>query len=161
MKLLFETGPRTVLLAALLLLATPAVLAQSDATDRTAILDILENGPVAIGPGTENWEVNFHPDWTVWFAGGDAVRERGPHMADVRDYVGRGADVVEFELDLVSLQIRGDTAFARYNAVEHIIEGDGGRRDVAYSGTDWLVREDGRWLILSTTVAFPERDMAD
>jgi len=134
--------------------------AQDDA-DREAILAIMRDGPVAIGPGTDTWESNFHPDWTVWFLGQAEARQREPHMANVRAYVDSGADVIAYDFDLVGLDVIGATAIVRYNAVEHIVEGDGGQRDVAYSGADILVREDGRWLILSSSIAFPERYAED
>lgn len=142
---------------AILLLATPVTAQDDGVGDRTAILAIMERGPVGIGSDFEAWERNFHPDWTVWFAGDEAPRPREPHMDAVRDYVARGAEVEDYALDLVRLNMHGDRAVIDYNAVETIREGDGGLRIVRYSGTDLLVKEDGRWLILTSSLSFPER----
>lgn len=133
----------------------------NEAEDRAAILAIMGRGPVGIGADFEAWERNFHPDWTVWFAGNEAARDRAPHMADVRDYVGSGNEVEDYQLEPVRLSLHGDHAIIDYNAVETIRRIDGGLRIVHYSGTDLLVREAGRWLILSTSISFPARYAQD
>lgn len=133
---------------------SPAGWAQGD---RAQILSIMERGPVGIGQDFEAWARHFHPDWSVWFAGQDAPRARTGHMQAVRDYVASGAEVVDYEFDLVRLTLRGDTAFIDYNAIERIAQGDGSLRVVHYSGSDVLVREDGRWLIYSSSLSFPAR----
>ena len=148
------------ILAALLLglVAMSQSVAQSvEEADREQIIAIMEGGPLHIGVETDLWEQNFHPDWTVWFAGNEATRDRALHMPAVHDYVASGAVVVAYEFDLVSLDLFEDIAVVRYNAIEHIREGDGNMRVVPYSGNDTLVREGDRWLIRTSSLSFPAR----
>lgn len=124
---------------------------------RSQIIDLMQNGPLNIGVDTAAWERNFHPEWTVWFAGSETPRARADHMPAVYAYVESGAVVTGYELDVVSLDVFGAVAQIRYNAVETIREGDGNLRVVPYSGTDVLVFEDGRWWIRSSSLSFPAR----
>lgn len=120
------------------------------------IIALLGDGAMGIESGFEAWEAEFHDDWTVWFAGQPAVRAKAPHMAQVRDYIGGGARVVDYRADFADIAILGDTALARYNAVETLREADGTTRVVRYAGTAFLVRVDGDWKIRATTVAFTD-----
>lgn len=135
--------------------ATTTVGAEPSRDDRAAILDVMENGPLMIGRNTQAWMDNFHPGWTVWFAGAPEVRLREAHMQDVLAYVERGAVVTAYDFTLVSLDVEGDQALIRYLARETIDDPDQGERIVQYSGVDQLVREDGRWLIFSSSLSFP------
>ncbi|WP_300532385.1 nuclear transport factor 2 family protein [Maricaulis sp.] len=142
------------LLAALLLLNGPG-LAQSEEADREAIVTLLREGPLNIGPDIDAWEANYHPDWTVWFAGAAEARQRADHMPLVRDYVARGAVVERYDLDLVSFDLFGDTAIVRHLAQEHVRDPENGLRIIDYSATTTLVRTDGRWLIRTSSLSFP------
>ena len=77
-------------------------------------------------------------------------------MQAVRDYIDGGARVVGYEAEFADVTILDDTAVARFNAVETIIEADRSERIVHYSGTDVLVKEDGQWFIRTATVAFTD-----
>lgn len=143
-----------ILCAVTLFMAGPAI-AQSDRDDEDAILSMLREGALNIGRDTARWEANFHPDWTVWFAGNDTQREREPHMQAVRDYVARGAVVEQFELQPVSLDVFGDQALIRYHAIEHVRDPENGLRVIHYAATALLLKEDGRWLIRASSLSFP------
>ncbi|MEP3073763.1 DUF4440 domain-containing protein [Maricaulis sp.] len=141
----------------------PAGLAQDGAAedpDQPAILAMLERGPVGLATDFEAWAGNFHPEWSVWFAGRDAAVERDVHMQRVRDYVATGIDVEAFDFDLVRYQRHGATAIVDFNATEYIRQADGTLRTVRFSETAVLVREDGRWLIRSSSLSFPQREEA-
>ncbi|WP_273184511.1 DUF4440 domain-containing protein [Hyphomonas adhaerens] len=80
-------------------------------------------------------------------------------MQLVRDYIEGGARVVSYEAAFADITVLGDTALARFNATESLLEADGSPRTVRYAGTDYLVRVDGTWKVRATTVAFlPEDD---
>ncbi len=154
---------RTLFIAALLLglASAGAARAQAAAEPRWTpaqqeIIDLLDDGPMGIETDFEAWEDEFHDDWTVWFAGQPAARARAPHMAGVRAYIDRGARVVSYEATFADIAIVGDTALARFNAVETLREPDGAPRVVRYASTDFLVRVDGAWKIRATTVAFTD-----
>ena len=144
-------------LCVLALIATPAL---ADAPDWTpgqqAVIDVIAGGPVGIETDFTSWEDKYHPDWTVWFVGKDSVREKLPHMQAVRDYMSGGARVIGYEAEFADVALLGNTAVARFNAVETIIEADGSERIVHYSGTDVLVKENDQWLIRTATVAFTD-----
>ena len=123
--------------------------------DQQSVIDLLQDGPMGIETDFEAWESEFHDDWTVWFAGQPAARAKVPHMASVRDYIGRGAKVVSYKAEFADVVIHGDTALARFNAVETLTNPDGSPRVVHYASTDLLVRDAKTWKILATTVAFP------
>lgn len=128
--------------------------------DRAAIIAILERGPVGLATDFEAWAGNFHPEWSVWFAGRDAAVERDVHMQRVRDYVATGIDVEAFDFDLVRYQRYGDTAIVDFQATEYIRQADGTLRTVRFSETAVLLREHGRWLIRSSSLSFPQREEA-
>ena len=128
-------------------------LAQHD--DEQAILAILSEGPLNIGRDTQAWADNFHPDWNIWFAGNEEARQREPHMQAVFDYVERGAVVEAYQLDLVSLEILGDQALARYHSREEVRDPQNGLRVIDYAAVTLLVREEGRWLIRASSLTFP------
>jgi len=131
---------------------TPAP-AQQD--DEQAMLAILSEGPLNIGRDTRAWADNFHPDWNLWFVGNEQPRQRAPHMQAVFDYVERGAVVEAYQLNLVSLEIFGDQALARYHAREQVRDPQNGLRLIDYAAVTFLVREDGRWLIRASSLTFP------
>ena len=144
-------------LTALVFITLPAsaeTVSWSD--EQQAVIDVIADGPIGIETDFSAWEDKYHPDWTVWFVGNDSVREKPPHMQAVRDYIDGGARVVGYEAEFADVTILDDTAVARFNAVETIIEADGSERIVHYSGTDVLVKEDDQWLIRTATVAFTD-----
>lgn len=145
---------RTLVLFLLTLLAgfTPAA-AQQD--DEQAILAILSEGPLNIGHDTQAWSDNFHPDWNIWFVGSEHPRQREPHMQAVFDYVAGGAVVEAYQLDLVSLEIFGDQALARYHSREEVRDTQNGLRVIDYAAVTLLVKEEGRWLIRASSLTFP------
>jgi len=152
---------RTIFIVSLLLglAAAGAASAQTAAAPRWTpgqleIIALLDDGPMGIETDFEAWESEFHDDWTVWFAGQPAARARAPHMAGVREYIDRGARAVSYEAAFADIAIVGDTALARFNAVETLREPDGAPRVVRYAGTDFLVRVDGEWKVRASTVTF-------
>jgi hypothetical protein len=148
----------TVRLLAMIALASPAFAcaesARSWTQDQQSVIDLLKDGPMGIETDFEAWESEFHNDWTVWFAGKPEAKSKVPHMAGVRDYIGRGAKVVSYTAEFADVVIHGDTALARFNAIESLINPDGTPRVVHYASTDLLVRAGKSWKILATTVAF-------
>jgi hypothetical protein len=145
------------LLAMVALASSPLACAESAHTwtpDQQSVIDLLKDGPMGIETDFAAWENEFHHDWTVWFAGSPEAKSKVPHMAGVRDYIGRGAKVVSYKADFADVVIHGDTALARFNATESLINPDGSPRVVHYASTDLLVREARTWKILATTVAF-------
>jgi ketosteroid isomerase-like protein len=126
--------------------------------DQQAVIDAASTGPVHIHEDFDSWADNYHPDWTVWRMGVDQARAREPHMDLVRDFVATGAVVTDYELTPVDVLVRGDTAVLRYNAREHIRNGDGTGRVVEYSSVTVYAREDGQWLAIASNLAFPDRD---
>ncbi|MCB2113521.1 MAG: nuclear transport factor 2 family protein [Parvularculaceae bacterium] len=121
--------------------------------EQQEIIALLENGPMGIETDFEAWENEFHKDWTVWFVGQPEARAKPGHMASVRDYIGRGAKVLSYDAQFADIAIMGDTALARFNAVEKLLNPDGSPRTVNYASTDFLVKVDGEWKIRTTTVA--------
>ena len=129
--------------------------------DQQEIIALLENGPMGIESNFEAWENEFHEDWTVWFVGQPEVRAKPGHMAGVRDYIGRGAKVISYTAQFADIAVRGDTAVARFNALEELQNPDGSPRTVNYASTDYLVKVDGEWKIRTTTVAhLPQEETA-
>lgn len=126
--------------------------------EQQEIIALLENGPMGIETNFEAWENEFHEDWTVWFVGQPEVRAKPGHMAGVRDYIGRGAKVISYTAQFADIAIKGDTAVARFNAIEKLQNPDGSPRTVNYASTDYLVRVDGEWKIRATTVAHLPQD---
>ncbi len=126
--------------------------------EQKAIIALLENGPMGIESNFEAWEKEFHEDWTVWFVGQPQVRAKPGHMADVRDYIGRGARVISYTAQFADIAVNGDTAVARFNAIEKLQNPDGSLRTVNYASTDYLVKVDGEWKIRATTVAHLPQD---
>jgi hypothetical protein len=123
---------RTGLIASLLFSLAAACAASPQAgpdprwtPQQQEIIALLENGPMGIETDFEAWENEFHDDWTVWFAGQPDAHAKGPHMARVRDYIGRGARVVSYEAEFADIAIVGLTALARFNAIETLQEPDG------------------------------------
>jgi ketosteroid isomerase-like protein len=140
----------------------PAFASEQDwSADQQAIADLLSNGPVGIETDFEAWASEYHEDWTVWFAGQAEARAKVPHMKLVRDYIEGGARVVSYEAEFADITVLGDTALARFNATESLMEADGSPRTVRYAGTDYLVRVDGVWKVRATTVAFLPEDDAE
>jgi ketosteroid isomerase-like protein len=155
MKRLFQTAAIFTLCAASL----PAFASEQDwSADQQAIVDLISNGPVGIETDFEAWGSEYHDDWTVWFAGQAEPRAKIPHMQLVRDYIDGGARVVSYEAEFADIAVLGDTALARFNATEALMEADGTPRTVRYAGTDYLVRVDGAWKVRATTVAFLPED---
>ncbi|WP_375210514.1 nuclear transport factor 2 family protein [Hyphomonas jannaschiana] len=150
-------------LSATLTLATlPALASEQDwSADQQAIADLLSNGPMGIETDFEAWASEYHDDWTVWFAGQAEPRAKAPHMQLVRDYIDGGASVVSYEAEFADITVLGDTALARFNATESLMEADGSPRTVRYAGTDYLVRVEGTWKVRATTVAFLPDDGAE
>lgn len=139
-----------------LLVTTPLANAEGKdwTPDQQAIIDLLKDGPVGIETNFDAWEDEFHEDWTVWFVGQDKARTKAPHMEAVRDYVlVRGARVVSYEAYFSDIVVNGDTALARFNAVETLTQPDGSPRVVKYASTDYLVRDGNHWKIRTTTIA--------
>ena len=129
--------------------------------EQQEIIALLENGPMGIETDFEAWEDEFHDDWTVWFVGQPEVRAKPGHMAGVRDYIGRGAKVISYTAQFADIAVNGDTAVARFNAIEKLQNPDGSPRTVNYASTDFLVKVDGEWKIRTTTVAhLPEEESA-
>lgn len=124
------------------------------AADQQAIIDLLSDGPLGIENDFESWAAEFHPDWTIWFAGRAEVRAKGPHMQAVRDYIDGGARVTGFEAEFIDITVTGDTAVARFNATESLQEADGSARTSRFASMDYLIREDGVWTIRATTLTF-------
>jgi ketosteroid isomerase-like protein len=149
-------------LAALFVLGAaslPALASEQDwSADQQAIANLLSNGPMGIETDFEAWASEYHDDWTVWFAGQAEPRAKDPHMQLVRDYIDGGARVVSYEAEFADIAVLGDTALARFNATESLMEADGSPRTVRYAGTDYLVRVDGAWKVRATTVAFLPED---
>ena len=121
--------------------------------DQQAIIALIEHGPMGIETDFEAWESKYHEDWTVWFPGQETVRAKGPHMTLVRDYIGSGAKVISYEAQFADIAVFGDTALARFNAVERLENPDGSPRVVYYGGTDLLIRVDDTWKVRTTTVS--------
>lgn len=159
MKRLFPSAA----LFALCAMSLPALASEQDwSADQQAIADLLSNGPMGIETDFEAWASEYHDDWTVWFADQAEPRAKGPHMQMVRDYIDGGARVVSYEAEFADIAVLGDTALARFNATESLIEADGTPRTVRYASTDYLVRVDGAWKVRATTVAFlPEVEAAE
>lgn len=147
---------------------TPACLAAPEAvpapqwsSDQQAIIALLEHGPMGIETDFEAWERKYHEDWTVWFPGQETVRAKPSHMAAVRDYIGGGAKVISYDAQFADIAIFGDTALARFNALEKLENPDGSPRTVYYGGTDLLLRVGDEWKVRTTTVSLmdpPETD---
>jgi hypothetical protein len=159
---------RTGLIASLLFSLAAACAASPQAgpdprwtPQQQEIIALLENGPMGIETDFEAWENEFHDDWTVWFAGQPDAHAKGPHMARVRDYIGRGARVVSYEAEFADIAIVGLTALARFNAVETLQEPDGTPRIVHYASTDFLIRVDGEWKIRATTISYTDEPDGD
>ena len=135
--------------------------AQKWSAEQQEIISILENGPMGIETDFEAWEDEFHLDWTVWFPGQTSARAKKPHMDDVRNYIERGAKIISYEADFADIIVFGETAVARFNAIETIKEPDSKIRIVYYGSTDYLIRVGDTWKIRSTTVALqsaPEKE---
>lgn len=114
-------------------------------------------GPVGIGSDFERWERGFHPDWTYWRLGADAVRPRQEHMDRVRGVVASGTRVTAYVLTPVDVIVRGDVALLRYNAEETLQAADGSERVVRYSSVAMYVNEGGRWQALASSLFYPDR----
>lgn len=129
--------------------------------EQQEIIALLENGPMGIETDFEAWENEFHDDWTVWFVGQPEASAKPGHMKRVRAYIGGGAKVISYTAQFADIVINGDTALARFNAIEKLENADGSPRTVRYASTDYLVRVDGEWKIRTTTVAhLPEEESA-
>lgn len=155
---------RDIALTVLALVAASASVAQEPLsgtdteTDRLAIIRLLENGPMGIETDFEAWSAEYHPDWTVWFAGQPEARAKAEHMALVRDYIDGGARVLSYEADFVHIEVRGHTALARFNTTETLREADGSTRVARFASSDMLLKEDGEWRVLTTSIAFLPED---
>ncbi len=125
------------------------------------IVDLLGDGPMGIETDFDSWAREFHDDWTVWFPGQGAARGKADHMASVRAYIDGGAQVVSYQADFADIAILGDTALARFNAVETLQEADGSERIVHYGSTDYLIRVDDAWKVRATTVAIQPAPQED
>ena len=151
---------RGTVLAALLLFCSPSLAQEKQewTPEQQAIVDLLKNGPMNIETNFENWEDKYHEEWTVWFAGQPTVRQKPAHMERVRDYIGQGAKVISYTAQFADISVIGNTAFARFNAIEELRNPDGSPRTVYYAGTDYLIKVDGQWKVRATTVAFTPQD---
>ncbi len=148
------------LLAATILFFSPSLAQEQQkwTPEQQAIAELLENGPMNIETNFEDWDDKFHEEWTVWFAGQPSVRKKPEHMEGVRNFIGQGAKVISYTAQFADITVYGNTAFARFNAVEELRNPDGSPRTVYYAGTDYLIKVDGQWKIRATTVAFTPPD---
>ncbi len=126
--------------------------------EEQAVIDAVSKGPVGIENDFDGWADGYAANWSYWRLGAPEIRERGAHMQLVREYIEGGARVVGFEMTPVDVIVHGDAALLRLNAVETIIEAEGGTRKVQYSSAGFLIKEDGEWRLAASNLYYPPAD---
>ena len=137
------------------------VISQSSAArawtpEQQSVIDAVSRGPVGIDSDFDRWADGYGSDWTYWRMGSAETRPRDVHMDLVRGVVEDGNRITAFEMEPVDVVVMGDVAQLRYNAEETIVGPDGTVTVVDYSAVALLVREDGRWLLRTSSLFYPE-----
>ena len=119
------------------------------------IIDIASKGPVGLEEDFDGWAAGYHREWSYWEIGTESYRPRDEHMRRVREYIESGAKVIDFELDPVYINVRGDMAVLRFNALETIVEPGGETIEVRFSSASIYVRTESTWKVFSTNIFYP------
>lgn len=126
--------------------------------EEQAVIDAVSKGPVGIEDDFDAWADGYAADWSYWRLGAPNIRERDAHIQLVREYIDGGARVVGFEMTPVDVIVHGDAALLRLNAVETIIEAEGGTNEVRYSSAAFLIKEGGEWRLVASNLFYPPAD---
>ncbi len=122
--------------------------------EQQEIINIVKAWPFGLHEDFDAWVAGYHPHWTYWELGTDNLRLRSEHMTRVRNYIGSGAQVLEFEIDPKHVDIRGDMAVIRYNAVETIREASEETILVRFSSANIFLKQEGAWKLFSTNIHY-------
>lgn len=138
----------------------PAVSSGDGSGEWTAkqqeIIDIVSVWPLGIHEDLDAWLAGYHPDWTYWEVGTDSLRTFAQQADRIRNYVQTGARVEEFEIEPIHVDVRADTAFIRYNAVETIRESTESTIEVKFSSASVFLKVDGSWKLYSTNIQYSD-----
>ena len=90
----------------------------------------------------------FHPDFAGWHYGDASVTSKADRTEGLTWYF-ENFKAVEYRLEPLAIQALGNAAVVHYKIHQTLEDKDGNRSEDVSQWTDVLVKEKGRWLLVS------------
>jgi hypothetical protein len=136
------------------LLSAPAFAEPPGIPNEQALIEHVRAGPSLLNSNFQSWAAGYHPDWSYWRLGSSETRPRDIHMPLVEENINNGMHIDDFDVEIVEVFVSGDLGFVRYNATEHLTQGDGIKRVVRFSAASLYTRETGQWQTLRSNLVY-------
>lgn len=101
--------------------------------------------------GFEAYSALFHPEYSNWFMGVLPVRDRAVFLRDIKQWFDAGNYAVASEIEPISVNIDGDTAYLRLKQTEHFTDAKGTRSSFSFLGTDIMKKYQGKWTFYASS----------
>ncbi len=101
--------------------------------------------------GFEAYSILFHPEYSNWFMGVLPVRNRTVFLRDIKQWFDARNYAVASEIEPISANIVGDTAYLRLKQTEHFTDTKGTPSNFSFHGMHIMKKYQGKWTFYASS----------